>query len=288
MLEPSCATGILIQNMRRGREHQAPKDDHRRAFHPRTLQRLSTLFPERCRHLDPAQHKNHQRRPNLCYHLSEDETTSFVVLKVRLVSPPILALPPHNSILYRQHRCMRPTNKLCTATEVTRRKGPASRVLLANAIFPREKILDNITCVPGRRLSNSVIDTILELDTIRFTIRTDHFAHLFIFDLAEFTELLKHLRLRLLEYKLKVVHLAGIKQQANYALSRLNTSHCDCNILDDNIPVLSIEGLSGLIDYIASFMDYEPETTHMPSLDIIYILLIVESSTLVVVCLGWG
>lgn len=56
---------------------------------------------------------------------------------------------------------MRPTSEMCTVRDETRRKGHTGRVLVANTIFSREKLLNNKRRVPGRRLGDPVPKTIL-------------------------------------------------------------------------------------------------------------------------------
>lgn len=79
-----------------------------------------------------------------------------------------------------------------------------------------------------------------DLEDARFTLRIGCHALHWILNLADAFGNTACRRLRIMESRLEIVHIAGIKHKAAYALSGLPTKGADPTKLDDGIPIMVV------------------------------------------------
>jgi len=167
---------------------------------------------------------------------NDKEQEAFDTLKMRLISPPVIALP-------------RGTGKYTVDTDACDRQ--VGCVLLQEQLTGPDRPIGywsrSLTSAEAaydttERECLAVVwaVTMLEpyLQGTRFTIRTDHEALRWILTMTDAKGKLERWRLRLSAFDYDVVHLPGVKHQAADALSRLET---DTNPIDDDLPLLVVE-----------------------------------------------
>lgn len=150
-------------------------------------------------------------------------------LKEKLVSPPLLTLPKQQGISnFGTDACDRQVGCVLLEKQDDGKDQPIR--YWSRACKATEKYLDTT-----HRECHAVVWTVLllqpNLEGLRFIICTDHHVLQWILNSAEASRHLGGWRLRIPEFDFKIVHWAGIKNQAADSSSRLQTTRSDSNDL---------------------------------------------------------